>query len=107
MEILDINELEDFFILTLDTQFRLYSYEMRENFKLLQILIKSYNLELEKRLVLSRKIDLIEFFLSIEKKMLYFIHCFQKINNPNVKNKIYFYIQKIRLVNRSNIIKFV
>jgi hypothetical protein len=80
---------------------------MRENFKLLQTLIKTYNSELSKRLILSRKIDLIEFFLGIENKMLYFMYCFQKINNPNVKNKIDFYIQKIRSVNKSNIIKFV
>lgn len=107
MEILDINEIEDFFILTLDSQLKLYSYEMRENFNLLRTSINTYNSELYKRLILSRKIDLIEFFLGIEKKMLFFMYCFQKIKNPNIKNKIDFYIQKIRMVNKSNISKFI
>lgn len=106
MEILNINEIEDFFIM-LDPQLRIYSYELRENFKSLQVLISTYNSELEKRLVLSRKLDLIEFFSGVEKKALYYSHIFQKINNTNIKKKLIFYIQKIRLVNKSNIIKFI
>lgn len=107
MNTLNINEMEDFFMLTCDSQLSLYSYEMRENFKSLQILIKTYNLELAKRLILSRKIDLIEFFIYIENKMLFFMYSFEKIKNINIKNKIDFYIKKIRLVNKSNIKKFI
>ena len=106
METLNINEIEDFFMM-LDSQLSLYSSELRENLKLLQILIKTYNSELNKRLILSRKIDLIEFFAGIERNILYWIYCFQRIKNPNIKAKIYFYIQKIRLVNEENINKFI
>jgi hypothetical protein len=106
METLNVNEIEDFFMM-LDPQLRLYSYELRENFKSLQVLISTYNSELNKRLILERKLDLIEFFSGIEKKTLYYSYIFQKLENQNIKNKIDFYIQKIRLVNKSNILKFV
>jgi len=106
METLNINEIEDFFMM-LDPQLVLYSYELRENFKSLQLLISTYNSELNKRLILARKLDLIEFFSGIEKKALYYLHIFKKLDNQNIKNKIDFYIQKIRLVNKSNILKFI
>ncbi len=106
METLNVNEIEDFFMM-LDPQLRIYSYELRENFKSLQVLILTYNSELNKRLILSRKLDLIEFFSGVEKKALYYSHIFAKIKNENIKNKIDFYIQKIRLVNKSNIVKFI
>ncbi len=106
METLNINEIEDF-IMLLDPQLSIYSYELRENFKSLQVLISTYNSELNKKLVLSRKIDLIEFFSGVEKKALYFLHVFEKIKNQNIKNKLYFYIEKIRLVNKTNIVKFI
>jgi hypothetical protein len=106
METLNVNEIEDFFMM-LDPQLRLYSYELRENFKSLQVLISTYNSELNKRLILSRKLDLIEFFSGIEKKALYYLYIFQKLQNQNIKNKINFYIQKIRSVNKSNILKFI
>jgi len=106
METLNINEIEDFFMM-LDPQLRIYSYELRENFKSLQVLILTYNSELKKKLILSRKLDLIEFFSEIEKKALYYSHIFKKIENENIKNKIDFYIEKIRSVNKSNIVKFI
>jgi hypothetical protein len=106
METLNINEIEDFFMM-LDPQLTIYSYELRENFKSLQMLISTYNSELNKRLILARKLDLIEFFSGIERKTLYYLHIFKKVKNQNIKNKLYFYIQKIRSVNKSNILKFV
>jgi len=106
MDTLDINEIEDFFMMR-DSQLSIYSSELRENFKQIKILISTYNLELNKRLVLKRKLDLIEFFLYVEKKTLYWMYCFQKIKNENIKAKIDFYINRIRAVNKSNIIKFI
>jgi hypothetical protein len=106
MDTLDINEIEDFFMMK-DSQLSIYSSELRENFKQIKTLITTYNFELDKKLVLKRKIDLIEFFLYIEKKTLYWIYCFQKIQNQNIKDKIYFYINKIRNVNKTNINKFI
>ncbi len=106
METLNINEIEDFFMM-LDSQLSLYSYELRENFKLLQMLLSTYNTELNKRLILSRKLDLIEFFSGVERKALYFSHIFLKVKNQNIKNKLDFYIQKIRMVNKSNTVKFI
>jgi len=35
------------------------------------------------------------------------MYCFQKIKNENIKAKIDFYINRIRAVNKSNIIKFI
>lgn len=106
METLDINEIEDFIMMG-ESQMSLYSYELRENFKLLKILILTYNSELNKRLVLKRKIDLIEFFMGVENKALYWMLCFQRIKNPNIKAKINFYINRIRSVNKLNIMKFI
>jgi hypothetical protein len=106
MDTLDINEIEDFFMMR-DSQMSIYSSELRENFKKLKILVNTYNQELKKRLVLKRKIDLIEFFLSVEKKTLYWIYTFQRVSNPNIKAKLDFYIDKIRAVNKSNITKFI
>lgn len=106
MDTLDINEIEDFFMMR-DSQLSIYSSEHRENFKELKILILTYNQELNKRLVLKRKLDLIEFFLYVEKKVLYWMYSFQRIKNQNIKAKIDFYIDRIRAVNKSNIAKFI
>ena len=106
MDILNLTELQDFFII-LNPQFSLYSYEIRENFKLLNNLIITYDKELKSKLILSRKIDLIEFFTNIEKTLLYINHVFKSINNKNIKYNLIKKIQKLRKINIENIKKYL
>ena len=106
MDTLILSELEDFFI-SLTPQFSIYSYEIRENFKLLNNLIITYDKELKSKLILSREIDLIEFFTNTERNLLYFNHIFKSIKNKEIKNTLIKKIQIFRKINLENIKKYL
>ena len=106
MDYLDFDEFENFFI-SLTPQFSLYSYEINYHFKLLNSLITSYDKELKSKLILSRKVDLIEFFKQIEQKLLY-IHCvFNSITDDNIKKTLQNKILVFRKLNVENINKYL
>jgi hypothetical protein len=106
MNILNLTEFEYFFINS-TPQFSIYSYEIRENFKLLNNLIITYDKELKSKLILSRKIDLIEFFTNTEKTLLYNIHVFKSIDNKNIKKTLINKSQNLRKKNIENIKKYL
>ena len=106
MDILDFNEFENYFI-SLTPQFSLYSYEINQHFKLFNNLITTYDKELKSKLILSRKVDLIEFFKQIEQKLLY-IHCvFNSITDDNIKKTLQNKILVFRKLNVENINKYL
>jgi hypothetical protein len=106
MDILVLKEFEDF-IINSTPQFSIYSYEINNNFKLLYILRINYEKELKSKLILSRKLDLIEFFNTTEKKLLYINHVFQSISNKNHKLYLQNEIKDFRKLNIQNIKKYL
>jgi hypothetical protein len=106
MDILVLKEFEDF-IINSSPQFAIYSYEINSNFKLLYILRINYEKELNSILILSRKLDLIEFFNTIEKKLLYINHVFESITNKNYKIYLQKQIEDFRKLNIQNIKKYL
>ena len=106
MDYLDFNEFENFFI-SLTTQFSLYSYEINYHFKLLNSLITSYDKELKSKLILSRKVDLIEFFKQVEQKLLYINCVFNSITDDNIKKTLQDKILVFRKLNVENINKYL
>lgn len=106
MDILDFNEFENYFI-SLTPQFSLYSYEIRENFKLFNNLITTYDKELKSKLILSRKLDLIEFFKQVEQKLLYINFVFNSITDDNIKKTLQNKILVFRKLNVENINKYL
>jgi hypothetical protein len=106
MDVLILSEFEDFFI-NLTPQFSLYSYELKQNFTLLQILITNYNKELESKLILSRKMDLIDFFNITEKNLLYINYVFESVIDKKIKFYLQNKIKKMRQINISNIKKYL
>lgn len=106
MDTLILSELEDFFI-SLTPQFSIYSYEIRENFKLLNNLIITYDKELKSKLILSRKLDLIEFFKQVEQKLLYIHGVFNFITDDNIKKTLQNKILVFRKLNVENINKYL
>jgi hypothetical protein len=106
MDILDFNELENFFI-SLTPQFSLYSYEINQNFKLFNCLITTYDKELKSKLILSRKLDLIEFFKQVEQKLLYINDVFNSIVDNEIKQTLQKKILVFRKLNVENINKYI
>jgi hypothetical protein len=106
MDVLILSEFEDFFI-NLTPQFSLYSYELKQNFSLLKILITNYNKDLESKLILSRKIDLIDFFNTTEKSLLYINFVFESVIDNKIKLYLQNKIKKFRQLNISNIKKYL
>jgi hypothetical protein len=106
MDILDFNEFENYFI-NLTPQFSLYSYEIRENFKLFNSLITTYDKELQSKLILSRSLDLIEFFKQVEQKLLYINDVFNLIIDNKVKQTLQNKILVFRKLNVENINKYL
>jgi hypothetical protein len=106
MDILDFNEFENYFI-NLTPQFSLYSYEIRENFKLFNSLITTYDKELQSKLILSRSLDLIEFFKQVEQKLLYINDVFNLIIDNKVKQTLQNKIIVFRKLNVENINKYL
>ena len=103
---ISFEEIKEFFIL-LDPQIMTYSYEIRENFKLFKTLCLNYNIELQKYLILSRQIDLIEFFTVFERSLLYINGVFIKIQNEDTRKYLQNEIKKYRKYNLDNIIKYI
>jgi DNA repair protein RadC len=99
-------ELEDYFI-HLEIQFRKYSNDIKENFKLLRIIMSRYNKELQNILLLNRKNELIDFFLYYEKKLMYINNIFKNINDNQIKDYLKKQIKNFRLYNINNIKKFI
>ena len=106
MDILDFNEFENYFI-SLTPQFSLYSYEINQNFKLFNCLITTYDKELKSKLILSRKLDLIEFFKQVEQKLLYIHDVFNSITDNNIKKTLQNKILVFRKLNVENINKYL
>ena len=84
-EIIDKNEMIDFHIYA-DDQFKTYSYELKQNYKLFNQLIESYGEELAKVLILERRHDLKDFFMKINSLLINYNILFEKINNENIRN---------------------
>ena len=105
-QIIDLNEINDFFI-SIEMQSILYSYEIKENIKLFKSICLNYDKELNHLLLLSVPINLIEFFNSFEKQLLFFNSVFIKINNPNIKKYITNQVYKFRKYNLCNIQKYL
>ena len=105
-KIINLNEINDFFI-NIEMQSILYSYEIKENIKLFKSICLNYNKELNHLLLLSVSINLIEFFNSFEKQLLFLNSVFIKINNPNIKKYITNQVYKFRTYNLSNIQKYL
>ena len=106
MDYLDFDEFENFFI-SLTPQFSLYSYEINYHFKLLNSLITTYDKELKSKLILSRKLDLIEFFKQVEQKLLYINDVFNLIIDNKVKQTLQNKILVFRKLNVENINKYL
>lgn len=106
MDILDFNEFENYFI-SLTPQFSLYSYEINQHFKLFNNLITTYDKELKSKLILSRKLDLIEFFKQVEQKLLYIHGVFNFITDDNIKKTLQNKILVFRKLNVENINKYL
>jgi len=86
-EIIDKNEMIDFHIYA-DDQFKTYSYELKQNYKLFNQLIESYGEELAKVLILERRHDLKDFFMKINSLLINYNILFEKINNENIRNYV-------------------
>lgn len=105
MNTLVLEEFENLFI-TSTNQF-LNSYELTQNFKVLTTLISTYNQELKYKLILARKLDLIEFFNGIEKKLLNMNYIFDSIQNKELKLHLQAQVQSVRELNINNIKKYL
>jgi hypothetical protein len=87
--------------------FSLYSYEINQNFKLFNNLIITYDKQLKSKLILSRKVDLIEFFKQVEQKLLYINDVFKAIIDNNIKKTLQDKILVFRKLNVENINKYL
>lgn len=103
---LNSQDLEDFFI-NLTPQISLFSYEIKENLKLFKMLCSNYNIQLKNILILSRQLDLIEFFNNIEKQLLYFNNCFKNIPDIDIRKYITNQVLNYRKINLNNIQKYI
>jgi len=99
-------ELENFFI-NLEFDSNNYSNNIKEHFKLFRIISITYNKQLNYILLLNRKTELIDFFIDIEKKLLYINNIFKNINNKNIKKYLKDQIKNFRIYNVNNIKKYL
>ena len=106
MDFFNFNEYDNLFI-SLTPQFSLYSYEINQNFKLFNNLIITYDKQLKSKLILSRKVDLIEFFKQVEQKLLYINDVFNSIIDNNIKKTLQDKILVFRKLNVENINKYL
>jgi hypothetical protein len=106
MSYIDPYEIENYFI-NLELEFCSYSSELKYNYEFLQILILNYDKRLNNILILSKKINLIDFFLNIEKQIIYLYNIFKTITNNNIKNYIIKQLFSFRKYNITNIKKFL
>jgi hypothetical protein len=97
-----LTEIEDIYILN-----NMTTYELRENFKLLKILILEYETKLKKLLILSKPMELIDFFSDTEKKLLLFNNIFKQVKDTKIRDKINFYIEQIKSVNNEKTTLFL
>lgn len=87
------NELIDFQIY-LNNQFKMYSIELHDNYKLFNQLVNNYEENLAKVLILKQKTIMKDFFLEINLQMTYLLQIFDRVNNITIKNHIINRIKK-------------
>ena len=70
-------------------------------------LMEAVSKELKSKLILSRKLELIEFFKQIEQKLLYIHDVFNSITDDNIKKTLQNKILVFRKLNVENINKYL